>query len=323
MKDFKPTHKMSHGEHKLFCGGGKVAKMAMGGATPMSQSGAMQSMARSPMQGSPAPMQMTRPPMVSPGPGQMRGDTAGRPAPMPIRPGPMQDARPPMGGQLGVALGNAAMEQYRKSLQNAPQPPQGGAGDSPITQSGARQLVTMKKGGRAISKAKNGYAEGGMRSESTEAAKAGANKKNAQEQFNDFLKDKGDLNTPQGRADRRVWIARGDEELEKVNAAGRNNYDTKNRTGYYDMDEPAKEYEVSDRLKSSPTSIGKSKGGMAKGGNWIAGATKNKGALHRDLGVPQGEKIPAKKLNAAMKSNNPTIAKRARLAETLNSFKKG
>jgi hypothetical protein len=198
-----------------------------------------------------------------------------------------------------------------------------GAGAPPMTQSGARQLMTMKKGGKAISKAKGGYAEGGMRSESTEAAKAGANKKNAQEQFNDFLKDKGDLNTPQGRADRRVWIARGDEELEKVNAAGRNNYDTKNRTGYYDMDEPSKEYEVSDRLKSSPTSIGKSKGGMAKGGNWIAGATKNKGALHRSLGVPQGEKIPAKKLNAAMKSNNPTIAKRARLAETLNSFKKG
>jgi hypothetical protein len=62
---------------------------------------------------------------------------------------------------------------------------------------------------------------------------------------------------------------------------------------------------------------------MAKGGNWIAGAVKNKGALHRSLGVPMGEKIPAKKLNAAMHSDNPTIAKRARLAKTLKSFHKG
>lgn len=54
--------------------------------------------------------------------------------------------------------------------------------------------------------------------------------------------------------------------------------------------------------------------------NWIAGATKNKGALHRNLGVPQGEKIPAKKLASAAKSSNPTIAKEAALAKTLKSF---
>ena len=69
--------------------------------------------------------------------------------------------------------------------------------------------------------------------------------------------------------------------------------------------------------------IGKKRGGMAKGGNWIAGAVKNKGALHRSLGVPEGQKIPSKKLNAAMKSDNPTVAKRARLAKTLKSFNKG
>jgi hypothetical protein len=62
---------------------------------------------------------------------------------------------------------------------------------------------------------------------------------------------------------------------------------------------------------------------MAKGGgNWIAGAIKHKGALHRDLGVPMGQKIPAKKLAKAEHSSNPTIAKRARLAKTLASFKK-
>ena len=58
---------------------------------------------------------------------------------------------------------------------------------------------------------------------------------------------------------------------------------------------------------------------MAK--NWIAGAVKNKGALHRELEVPEGKKIPAKKLAAAAKK--PGVeGKRARLAETLKGFKK-
>jgi hypothetical protein len=58
---------------------------------------------------------------------------------------------------------------------------------------------------------------------------------------------------------------------------------------------------------------------MAK--NWIAGATKNKGALHRALGVPQGENIPAKKLAAAAKKGGK-IGKEARLAETLKKMHK-
>ena len=58
---------------------------------------------------------------------------------------------------------------------------------------------------------------------------------------------------------------------------------------------------------------------MAK--NWIAGATKNKGALHRALGVPQGEKIPAKKLAAAAKKGGK-VGKEARLAETLKTMHK-
>lgn len=56
---------------------------------------------------------------------------------------------------------------------------------------------------------------------------------------------------------------------------------------------------------------------------WIQKATsKNKGALHRSLGVPAGKKIPEKKLKAAEHSKNPTTAKRARLAETLKGFHK-
>lgn len=58
---------------------------------------------------------------------------------------------------------------------------------------------------------------------------------------------------------------------------------------------------------------------MAK--NWIAGAIKKPGALHEQLHVPKGEKIPAKKLAKAAKSSG-TLGKRARLAETLKGFKK-
>lgn len=61
--------------------------------------------------------------------------------------------------------------------------------------------------------------------------------------------------------------------------------------------------------------------GMKKGGKWIQGAIKHPGALHKQLGVPQGEKIPAKKLAKAAEAGG-TLGKRARLAETLKGFKK-
>lgn len=57
---------------------------------------------------------------------------------------------------------------------------------------------------------------------------------------------------------------------------------------------------------------------MAK--HWIQGAIKHPGALHRELGVPQGEKIPAKKLASAKHSSNPTLRRRANLAGTLGKM---
>lgn len=54
---------------------------------------------------------------------------------------------------------------------------------------------------------------------------------------------------------------------------------------------------------------------------WIAGAIKHPGALHKQLGVPQGKKIPEKKLAAAAKKGG-VEGKRARLAETLKGFHK-
>lgn len=55
--------------------------------------------------------------------------------------------------------------------------------------------------------------------------------------------------------------------------------------------------------------------------NWIAGAVKKPGSLRRELGVKKGEKIPAKKLNAAAKKPGKE-GQRARLAKTLKGFKK-
>jgi hypothetical protein len=55
---------------------------------------------------------------------------------------------------------------------------------------------------------------------------------------------------------------------------------------------------------------------------WIQNAIKKPGALKKELGVKKGEKIPAKKLEAAAKKKG-VEGKRARLAETLRGFKKG
>jgi hypothetical protein len=55
---------------------------------------------------------------------------------------------------------------------------------------------------------------------------------------------------------------------------------------------------------------------------WISGAIKHPGKLHRELGVPEDEKIPAKKMAKAAKSKNPTIRKEVALAKTLKKMKK-
>ena len=60
-----------------------------------------------------------------------------------------------------------------------------------------------------------------------------------------------------------------------------------------------------------------------KSGNWIKNAINpdNKGALHKTLGVPEGKKIPTKKLEQASNSKNSLTRKRANLAGILKSFK--
>lgn len=61
---------------------------------------------------------------------------------------------------------------------------------------------------------------------------------------------------------------------------------------------------------------------MAEKKKWIKDAIKHPGKLHRELGVPEDKKIPAKKMAKAAKSKNPTIRKEVALAKTLKKMKK-
>ena len=57
---------------------------------------------------------------------------------------------------------------------------------------------------------------------------------------------------------------------------------------------------------------------MAK---WIAGAIKHPGALHKEMGIKQGTKIPAGRLAKAAKAPGK-LGQRARLAQTLKGLGK-
>lgn len=60
---------------------------------------------------------------------------------------------------------------------------------------------------------------------------------------------------------------------------------------------------------------------LSEGEKWIQKAIKKPGALHKQLGVPAGEKIPSKQLAAAAKKGGK-MGKRARLAQTLKGLHK-
>ncbi len=62
-------------------------------------------------------------------------------------------------------------------------------------------------------------------------------------------------------------------------------------------------------------------GSRPRGGNFIQAAIKRPGQLHRDLGVPQGQKIPTGKIAAAAKRGGK-VGQRARFAQTLATLRK-
>ena len=53
---------------------------------------------------------------------------------------------------------------------------------------------------------------------------------------------------------------------------------------------------------------------------WIQKAIKHPGSLHRALHVPQGQKIPAAKMEKAAHSGSAAIKRKVALAKTLKSF---
>lgn len=59
----------------------------------------------------------------------------------------------------------------------------------------------------------------------------------------------------------------------------------------------------------------------ARGGGFHPGGEKGK--LHREIGVPVGEKIPAEKLAAAKRSDNPEIRRDAIRAATMKKWHHG
>lgn len=63
-----------------------------------------------------------------------------------------------------------------------------------------------------------------------------------------------------------------------------------------------------------------SRGQVSEDEKWIQKAVKKPGALHTQLGIPAGEKIPAEKLAAAAEQGGK-LGKRARLAMTLRKLK--
>lgn len=48
----------------------------------------------------------------------------------------------------------------------------------------------------------------------------------------------------------------------------------------------------------------------------------HKGKLHRELGIPEGQKIPAKRLAKAARSKNPEVKRDAKRAETMKKWGK-
>lgn len=103
-----------------------------------------------------------------------------------------------------------------------------------------------------------------------------------------------------------------------VNAADKNQA-MANSAGNAAIDQAAKQYNTPYSNQGNQQSDGKKDGG----GKWIQKAIKHKGGLHRALHVPEGTKIPAKKMAKAAKSKNPRIRKMVGLARTLSHMHHG
>lgn len=60
---------------------------------------------------------------------------------------------------------------------------------------------------------------------------------------------------------------------------------------------------------------------MARRKRWIAGAVRHRGALHRALGVPLGQRLPLSLVRRAARAPGK-LGRRARLALTLRKLRR-
>jgi hypothetical protein len=76
---------------------------------------------------------------------------------------------------------------------------------------------------------------------------------------------------------------------------------------------------------ASPTLIDAEARTMAKPKRWVPKKDfkpgGEKGKLHRELGIPEGQKIPSARLNAAARSDDPEIRRDAIRAKTMKGWR--
>ena len=125
-------------------------------------------------------------------------------------------------------------------------------------------------------------------------------------------KNSGQPNNPRMRYKRGGTVVAAEGDKPKQNAGKRPRSGNKMR-----HDDAAEDKKLIDKIVKPEARRDARKNG---GANWIADATKHKGALHKALGVPAGEKIPEKKMAKAEHSGNPHVRKMANLAETLKGM---
>ena len=78
----------------------------------------------------------------------------------------------------------------------------------------------------------------------------------------------------------------------------------------------AHQHSVEPMLEGEEAAVEAAGGETIDEAHWIAGAIKQKGSLHKELGIPEGEKIPVEMLRKAAEAPGK-LGKRARLALTL------
>ena len=307
MKSFKQTHKMHHGAHPLF-GGSAMAR--------------------------PAP---AMPPMMPPG--GMGGIQSAGEDMASSAPGGMGGMGAPAGGTPDGS-GNSAGAGYRRGGKVMRKARGGEARDGIDDDSGTLRMETMPSGAQQYVRGKDRSEQsknlGNYQQNELDLMNPGSD--DFPDHTNKFMKlsdarmetlglkkggkvrhyaegSTGGVDVTDGLGSRKSFIQkRADRPL-------RPTVTQSSPSGLFDEGYPP-DVKISNDDDFPSDYLKKAKGGMAKGGNWIKDATKNKGALHRSLGVPKGQKIPMGKIKKAEKSFNPTLAKRARLAETLRGFKK-